>query len=178
MTLDTIKKELSDSIRCIPNFPKPGIKFRDITTLLNDAKAFNLLIKFLESRYRDYDIDFIAGIESRGFILGGALASRLDLGFIPIRKKGKLPFTTVSEKYELEYGFDSMEIHIDAFRGKNDAKVLLIDDLIATGGTANASIRLIKSIGGICVEACFLLNLMEFNAVSKMKNKVFTILDI
>lgn len=178
MTLDMVRKELSDSIRCIPNFPKPGIQFRDITTLLNNHKAFRILMDFLESRYMDYDIDFIAGIESRGFIFGGALASRLDLGFIPIRKKGKLPFTTVSEKYELEYGFDAMEIHIDAFCGKSEARVLLIDDLIATGGTANASIRLIESIGGICVEACFLLNLVEFNAVSKMKNKVFTILDI
>lgn len=178
MTLDIVRKELLDSIRCIPNFPKPGIQFRDITTLLNNNKAFSLLMDFLESRYRDYDIDFIAGIESRGFIFGGALASRLDLGFIPIRKKGKLPFTTVSEKYELEYGFDAMEIHIDAFRGKSDAKVLLIDDLIATGGTANASIRLIESIGGTCVEACFLLQLVEFDAISKMKYKVFTILDI
>ena len=178
MTLDIVRKELSDSIRCVLNFPKPGIRFRDITTLLNNHKAFSLLMQFLESRYKDYDIDFIAGIESRGFIFGGALATRLDLGFIPIRKKGKLPFTTVSEKYELEYGFDAMEMHIDAFCGKNNARVLLIDDLIATGGTANAGIRLIESMGGICVEACFLLNLTEFNAISKMKNKVFTILDI
>lgn len=178
MTLDAVRRELSDSIRCIPNFPKPGIQFRDITTLLNNGYAFGLLMQFLESRYRCYEIDFVAGIESRGFIFGGALATRLGVGFIPIRKKGKLPFTTVSEKYELEYGFDAMEIHIDALCGKNGARVLLIDDLIATGGTANAGIRLIESIGGICVEACFLLNLTEFNAVGKMKNKVFTILDI
>lgn len=178
MTLDIVRKELSDSIRCIPNFPKPGIKFRDVTTLLNNHKAFSLLMNFLESRYKDYDIDFIAGIESRGFIFGGALASRLGLGFVPIRKKGKLPFTTVSEKYELEYGFNTMEIHIDAFCGKSEAKILLIDDLIATGGSANASIRLIEAVGGVCIEACFLVHLMEFNAVSKMKNKVFTILDI
>lgn len=178
MTLDALRDELKDSIRCVPNYPKPGIQFRDITTLLNNSSKFNTLMQFLESRYINYDIDFIAGIESRGFIFGSALATRLGIGFIPIRKKGKLPFTTVSQKYELEYGFDEMEIHIDAFCGKHDAKILLIDDLIATGGTANASIKLIEAIGGTCIEVCFLLNLIEFDAVNKIKARVFTILDI
>lgn len=180
MNLEILQNELSGTIRAVPDFPKPGIQFKDITTLINNAKAFNMLMEFLEERYKKIDLDFIAGIESRGFIFGAALATRLKKGFVPIRKKGKLPFTSVAEKYVLEYGFDEVEIHIDAFRDIQKAKVLLIDDLIATGGTAEASVKLINSIGGNCVEACFLLRLLDFDAVDKIKQytKVFTILDI
>ncbi|RDU56694.1 adenine phosphoribosyltransferase [Helicobacter sp. MIT 99-5507] len=180
MNLEILQNELSGTIRTVPDFPKPGIQFKDITTLINNAKAFNMLMEFLEERYKKNDLDFIAGIESRGFIFGAALATRLKKGFVPIRKKGKLPFTSVAEKYVLEYGFDEVEIHIDAFRDIQKAKVLLIDDLIATGGTAEASVKLINSIGGNCVEACFLLRLLDFDAVDKIKQytKVFTILDI
>jgi adenine phosphoribosyltransferase len=151
------KDFLLSSIRDVPDFPKPGIIFKDITTLLNNKEAFNLLIDHLEERYKDYNLDFIAGIESRGFIFGSALASRLKIGFVPVRKKGKLPYTTVSEKYALEYGYDEVEIHIDAFK-ESEAKVLLIDDLIATGGTAEAAAKLIKKIHEDVVEACFIIN--------------------
>ncbi len=180
MNIESLQQELHNKIRVISDFPKPGIQFRDITTLINDANSFNMLIDFLEQRYKSYNLDFIAGIESRGFIFGAALATRLKIGFIPIRKKGKLPFTTVAEKYTLEYGFDEMEIHIDAFRDKKNANVLLIDDLIATGGTAEASIKLIESIGGKCIEACFLLYLLEFDSIKRIERytKVWTILNV
>lgn len=180
MDLEILQNRLSQTIRNVPDFPKPGIQFKDITTLLNDAESFNMLMDFLESRYKEFDLDFVAGIESRGFIFGAALATRLGVGFVPIRKKGKLPFTAVVEKYALEYGFDEVEIHIDAFRGVKNAKVLLVDDLIATGGTAEAGVKLINSVGGSCIEACFLLRLLGFDAVDRIKQyaEVFTILDI
>ena len=180
MNLATLQHELHQTIRNIPDFPIPGIQFKDITTLLNNARAFNMLMEFLQERYKGFDLDFIAGIESRGFILGAALATRLGIGFVPIRKKGKLPTTVVVEKYALEYGFGEVEIHIDAFKNIQNAKVLLVDDLIATGGTAEAGVKLINSIGGNCIEACFLLRLLEFDAVDKIKQytKVFTILDV
>ncbi len=164
-----IVTRVSDAIRDIPDFPKPGIIFKDITTLLNDAEAFGALMAHLEGRYRSYDLDFVAGIESRGFIFGAALATRLGVGFVPIRKKGKLPYTTVSEKYALEYGVDEVEIHIDAFRDKKDAKVLLIDDLIATGGTAKAASELIEKVGARCVEACFVIELDFLNGSKNLR---------
>jgi adenine phosphoribosyltransferase len=117
-----IEKILNEAIRTIPDFPKKGIMFKDITTLLNNSEAFKSLIDFLKERYKDKNIDFVAGIESRGFIFGSALAYALGVGFVPIRKKGKLPYTTISEKYSLEYGFDEVEIHIDAFRDKKKSK--------------------------------------------------------
>lgn len=179
-SLESLQTELRATLRNIPDFPKPGIQFKDITTIFNNAPVFGHLMDFLESRYKSYDIDFIAGIESRGFIVGAALAAKLGVGFVPIRKKGKLPFTTVVEKYALEYGYDEVEIHIDAFGEKESAKILLVDDLIATGGTAEAGIKLIESIGGICVEALFLLRLSEFDSVEKLSKmtKVFSILDV
>ena len=139
------KKIILDSIRDIPDFPKAGIVFKDITTLLNNPKALNTLMNHLEKRYQSYELDYIAGIDARGFIFGSILADRLKVGFVPVRKKGKLPYTTVAEKYALEYGVDEVEIHIDAFP-KENARVLLIDDLIATGGTAKAAVSLINKV--------------------------------
>jgi len=159
MLKDEDKKIIVGAIREIPDFPQPGVIFKDISTILNDAQAFGLLMDHLKERYIDMDLDFIAGIDARGFIFGAALARDLGVGFVPIRKKGKLPYTTISEKYALEYGFDEVEIHIDAFRNKKGARVLLIDDLIATGGTAFAAANLIEKSGGKCVESCFIMSL-------------------
>jgi len=177
---DEQKKILLDSIRDVPDFPKPGILFKDITTLLNNAEAFSLLMNHLEEHYREYNLDFIAGIESRGFIFGAALAAKLDIGFVPIRKKNKLPFTTIAEKYALEYGVDEVEIHIDAFREKKGARVLLIDDLIATGGTAEAAAKLIKAANAECIEACFIMNLTFLNGKNRLNDltSVYSILEI
>ena len=174
------KKIILDSIRDIPDFPKPGIMFKDITTLLNNPKAFSTLMNHLENRYKEMNLDYIAGIDARGFIFGAALADRLGIGFVPIRKKGKLPGTTVCEKYELEYGFDEVEIHIDAFSQKENARVLLIDDLIATGGTAAAAAKLVGDTKAILVESCFLLNLTFLDGQKRLKDiaPVYTILDI
>jgi len=160
------KQIITDAIREIPDFPKPGVIFKDISTILNNAQAFGLLMDHLKERYTQMNLDFIAGIDARGFIFGAALARDLGLGFVPIRKQGKLPYTTISEKYALEYGIDEVEIHIDAFRGVENARVLLIDDLIATGGTAFAAANLIEKSGGKCVESCFIMNL-EFLGGSK-----------
>ena len=152
---------LSESIREIENFPIDGVVYKDITTLLNNPKYYKALLNSLESRYADRNIDYIAGIDSRGFIFGAALADRLSLGFVPIRKKGKLPHDTYSETYDLEYGADTIEIHKDAFNNDTNAKVLLIDDLIATGGTAIAAHKLIEKTGAECVGACFILEVSE-----------------
>ena len=171
---------LLKSIRCIKDFPKPGIVFRDITTLLNDKKAFDFLMDHLTDRYKDLDIDFIAGIESRGFIFGAALAARLKTPFAPIRKPKKLPYITISQKYSLEYGVDEVQIHIDAFGEKKGARVLLIDDLIATGGTAKASIELINQTNATCVEACFLIDLIDLKGSELIRplTKVYSILEV
>lgn len=174
------KQTILGAIRSIPDYPKPGILFKDITTLLNDSINFNLLMDHLADYYESKPIDFIAGIESRGFIFGAALAVKLKLPFVPIRKPGKLPFTTVSEKYSLEYGFDEVEIHIDAFERKERKNVLLIDDLIATGGTAKASVSLINKVGGKCTEACFIVNLTPLQGDKDIKNltNVYSVLEI
>jgi adenine phosphoribosyltransferase len=175
------KSYLLNSIRDVKDFPKPGIIFKDITTLLNDEKAYNFLMDHLCERYENQDIDFVAGIESRGFIFGAALASRLKCGFVPIRKPGKLPYTTISEKYSLEYGVDEIEIHIDAFSSKKEKpKVLLIDDLIATGGTATAAVNLLNKVGVNCFEACFLLNLTFLQGDEQIKKhtNVYSILEV
>ena len=167
---------IRNSIRTIPDFPKPGIMFKDITTLLNNKEAFNLLLDILEERYKNYHLDYIAGIDARGFIFAAALAARLKLGFVPIRKKGKLPYTTVSEKYALEYGVDAVEIHIDAFNNKKGARVLLVDDLLATGGTASAANRLIERVGAKCIEACFIIELTFLNGKKRLQTPVFSII--
>jgi adenine phosphoribosyltransferase len=164
------KKIITDAIREIPDFPKPGIVFKDISTILNNAEAFGLLMDHLKERYLSMELDFVAGIDARGFIFGAALARDLGVGFVPVRKKGKLPYTTISEKYSLEYGFDEVEIHIDAFRGIKDARVLLIDDLIATGGTAFAAANLIEKSGGKCVESCFIMSLDFLGGSKKLEN--------
>jgi len=172
------KQILLASIRDIPDFPKPGIVFKDITTLLNNPKAYQTLMNHLEERYRDMGIEYVAGIDARGFIFGAALADRLGVGFVPVRKKGKLPYTTVSEKYTLEYGFDEVEIHIDAFGEAKGAKVLLIDDLIATGGTAKAAANLINKVGAVCVEACFVMELSFLNGREGFDVPVYSLLQI
>jgi len=174
------KNIIISSIRDIPDFPKPGIVFKDITTLLNDSEAYSLLMTHLHEKYKDYNLDFIAGIESRGFIFGSALAVSLGLGFVPIRKPGKLPSTVVSEKYSLEYGTDEVQIHLDAFRGKDGARVLLVDDLIATGGTAVAAANLINKAGGNCVEACFVVELGFLPGRGKLEDltEVYSILTV
>jgi len=179
------KQIILDSIRDIPDFPKPGIIFKDISTLLSNAKALNTLMSHLEERYKSYDLDYIAGIDARGFIFGSILADRLGLGFVTIRKKGKLPYTTVAEKYSLEYGFDEVEVHIDAFGENgccsttgNPAKVLLIDDLIATGGTATAAASLINKVGAECVEVCFIMELDFLKGSKNIKAPVYSVLHI
>ncbi len=174
------KKYLLDSIRAIKDFPKKGIVFRDITTLLNNKEAFSFLINHLIEKYKNSNIDYIAGIESRGFIFGAALSAKLELPFIPIRKPGKLPGKCLQEKYFLEYGEDILEIHIDAFNNTKNARVLLIDDLIATGGTAIAAVKLIQRLNANCIEACFLLNLKDLEGSKQLSQltSVYSVLEI
>ena len=159
--------DVKGKIRTIPNFPKPGIMFRDITTLLNDADGFHHVILHFAERYSKMDIDVVAGIESRGFILGGAVAAFLKKGFVPIRKKGKVPGKVVRYEYELEYGKDVIEMHEDAI--KKGQRVLIIDDLVATGGTCSAAIKLVESIGGKVVEAAFVVDLPALKGREKLK---------
>lgn len=169
--------KLKDKIRTIPNFPKQGIMFRDITTLLKDKDGVQKLIELLYDRYKDFQIDAIAGIESRGFAIAGMLAGRLGTGLVLIRKPGKLPAETISESYNLEYGTDKIEIHKDAISPKQ--KILLIDDLIATGGTALASCKLINQLQGEIVECCFPIELPELKGREKLEqegNKVFSLI--
>jgi len=151
--------------------------FRDITTLLKDAHAFNYVIEKFHERYKSMQIDLVAGIESRGFIIGGALASKLNKGFIPIRKEGKLPHKTEKESYELEYGRATVEIHADAI--PKGAKVLLVDDLIATGGTALAACRLIEKLNGKVVECAFIIGLPDLGGMKKLQEryKIITLVD-
>jgi adenine phosphoribosyltransferase len=158
---------LKDTIRTIKDYPKPGIMFRDITTLLADARAFRRAIDELVQPYAGLKISKVAGIEARGFILGGAVAHQISAGFIPIRKKGKLPHETVSIAYSLEYGIDQMEMHKDAVvRGE---KVVLVDDLIATGGTAEAACRLLTQMGAEIVAACFIIDLPDLGGAKKIE---------
>ncbi len=167
--------KLKNNIRTIPDFPKPGIMFRDITTLLKDKESFKKLIDILYERYKDYNIDLVAGIESRGFIIAGILAEKLNSGLILIRKPGKLPAETIAENYELEYGLDRVEIHKDAI--SKGQKVLLIDDLIATGGTALASCKLIEKLEGEVVECCFTIELPDLKGREKLsKYPVFSLI--
>ena len=162
-----IKSELAASIRSIPDYPKPGIIFRDITTLLGDARAFRRAVDELVQNYAGMKIDKIAGMEARGFILGGAVAHQLSAGFVPIRKKGKLPHATVSVDYALEYGVDSIEMHQDAIAAGE--RVLVADDLIATGGTADAAVRLLRQLGADIVAAAFVIDLPELGGAARIE---------
>ncbi|GAB4526654.1 MAG: adenine phosphoribosyltransferase [Amphiplicatus sp.] len=159
--------DLKSVIRTIPDYPKPGIMFRDITTLLTDARGFRRAVDELVQPLAGAKIDKVAGIEARGFILGGAIAHQLCVGFVPVRKKGKLPYRTISESYALEYGVDEVEIHVDAI--KEGDKVLLVDDLIATGGTAGAAIRLIERAGGTVVLCSFVVDLPDLGGSAKLR---------
>jgi len=160
--------ELDKCIRAIPDFPKPGILFRDITTLLNDKEAFKSAIDQLADLVKDVNFDYIVAAESRGFIFGGALAYKLGCGLVPVRKPGKLPGKTHSHTYALEYGEDSLEIHQDAF--PEGAKVLILDDLLAIGGTANAMVNLVKKLKAEIVGIAFLIELAALNGKDKIKD--------
>ena len=161
--------DLKDFIRTIPDYPKPGIQFRDVTTLIADPVGLRASVDMLLRPFITADIDYVAGIEARGFILGGAVAHELGRGFIPIRKKGKLPGETIGQDYQLEYGMDRIEIHSDAIK-KGD-RVLIIDDLIATGGTAEAAIELVRRAGGDVVAAAFVVDLPDIGGRAKLEAK-------
>ncbi len=158
---------IKDHIRTIPDHPRPGIMFRDITTLLGDARAFRTAVDLMVQPYAGVRVDKVAGIEARGFILGGAVAHQLSVGFVPVRKKGKLPWRTLGQEYALEYGTDTMEVHEDAL--KADEHVLLVDDLIATGGTALAAVKLIERLGARAVGASFIVDLPDLGGLEKLR---------
>ena len=163
--------ELKQKIRNVPDFPQKGIVFRDITTLLRDGVAFKAVIDLLHERYREKPLDVIVGIESRGFIFGAALADRLGVGFIPARKPGKLPAATVSEAYDLEYGQATLEIHQDAIA--DGVRTLIIDDLLATGGTLAAACKLVERLGGRITEVCVIIELSFLNGKAKLDGRPF-----
>lgn len=162
------KKNLKDYIRNIPDFPKPGILFRDITTLLKDKKAFKEAVDGLSAKYKNKKIDVVVAVEARGFILGGAIAHRLGAGFVPVRKSGKLPYKTNSVTYALEYGTDTLEMHRDAL--KQGDKVLIVDDLLATGGTVRAVTDLVRQLRGEIVGIAFLIELADLKGKDKLKD--------
>ncbi|UUP16356.1 adenine phosphoribosyltransferase [Nitratireductor thuwali] len=163
----SLEEALRASIRTIPDYPRPGIQFRDITTLLGNARAFRRSVDELVHPYAGLKIEKVAGIEARGFILGGAMAHQLSSGFIPIRKKGKLPHETVRVAYSLEYGLDEIEMHRDAVNAGD--KVILVDDLIATGGTAEAAVKLLRQMGAEIVAACFVIDLPDLGGRAKLE---------
>jgi adenine phosphoribosyltransferase len=168
-------EELRKVVREVPDFPKKGILFYDITTLLKDGKAFAEAVDALSERYEGKEIDAVVAIEARGYIFGPAMAYRLGVGFIPMRKPGKLPAKTIQETYELEYGTDTIEMHEDAVEAGQ--KVLVVDDLLATGGTAAAACRLVEKAGGQVVECCFLIELSFLNGRDKLGSReVFSLL--
>ncbi|MBI5318040.1 adenine phosphoribosyltransferase [Bradyrhizobium sp.] len=163
----TFEHDLKATVRTIPDYPKKGILFRDITTLLGEPRAFRRAVDELVQPWAGLKIDKVAGIEARGFILGGAVAHQVSAGFVPIRKKGKLPHTTVSIAYSLEYGIDEMEMHVDAI--KPGERVILVDDLIATGGTAEGAVKLLRKIGANVLAACFIIDLPELGGADKLR---------
>jgi adenine phosphoribosyltransferase len=158
---------IKDRIRTVPNWPAPGVMFRDITPLLKDPRTLRVLVDLFVHRYMGQGLDLVAGIDARGFILGAIVAYELNLGFVPIRKKGKLPYATVAEEYELEYGSATVELHADAC--KPGDRVLLIDDLVATGGTMIAGARLIERLGGIVLEAAAIVDLPELGGSARLR---------
>jgi adenine phosphoribosyltransferase len=166
---------IKSKIRTVPDYPKKGIMFRDITTLVKDPVGFRLVIDSLTQRYisANMDFDVIVGIESRGFIIGGALSYTLGKGFVPIRKKGKLPAAIVAQEYDLEYGTDQIEIHTDSI--SQGERILLVDDLLATGGTALAAAALLEKLGGVVIEMCFIVNLPDVGGEAKLKKKNYSI---
>ena len=161
------KLDLKKHIRSIPDFPKPGILFKDITTLLKNKGAFKQAVDVLAAKYKNKKIDLVVAVEARGFILGGAIAHRLGAGFVPIRKKGKLPHKTNSVTYELEYGTDTLEMHQDAI--KPGEKVLIVDDLLATGGTVKAVTDLVRQLQGKIVGIAFLIELKDLKGINKLE---------
>ena len=165
---------IKSRIRTIPNFPKEGIMFRDISTLLSDPEGLQMVVKNFQKRYQNRDdVDLIVGIEARGFIIGSLLAYALNKGFVMIRKPGKLPGHTITQEYQLEYGIDAMEIHSDAFAP--DTKILLVDDLIATGGTIMAAVALVEKLGGIILETAFIVDLPDIGGSKKLKENGYKI---
>jgi adenine phosphoribosyltransferase len=167
MTSPAFEHDLKSRIRTIPDYPKPGIMFRDITTLLGDPRSFRRAVDELVQPWAGMKIDKVAGIEARGFILGGAVAHQVSAGFVPVRKKGKLPHTTVRIAYSLEYGLDEMEVHEDAVvKGE---RVILVDDLIATGGTAEGAVKLLRQLGAQVLAACFVIDLPELGGADKLR---------
>lgn len=167
---------IKSRIRTVPHYPRQGVMFRDITTLLKDPVGFRITINELVNRYTGTRIDKIAGIESRGFIIGAALAFQLGVGFVPIRKQGKLPAETIGHDYELEYGSDRIEMHVDAV--SHGDRILLVDDLIATGGTAEAAVKLIEKMGGKIIECCFVIDLPDLGGRKRLEKhgqKVFAL---
>ena len=164
---------IKSRIRTVPHWPKKGIMFRDITTLLKDPVGLKICVEDFLKRYKNKDIDIVVGIDSRGFILGGALAYLLGKGFVPVRKKGKLPAETEREEYALEYGTDIIEIHKDAI--EKGQKVLIVDDLIATGGTANAAANLVKKLGGKVIEFAFIVDLPDLGGRKKLESAGYSV---
>jgi len=162
-----LEHDLKAAIRNIPDYPKPGIMFRDITTMLGNARAFRRAVDELVQPWAGMKIDKVAGIEARGFILGGAVAHQVSAGFVPIRKKGKLPHKRVSIAYSLEYGLDEMEMHEDAV--EKGERVILVDDLIATGGTAEGAVKLLRQMGAEVLAACFIIDLPELGGADKLR---------
>jgi adenine phosphoribosyltransferase len=179
MNIEEMSKDLEfikKSIRTIPNFPKQGIIYRDITTLIGNPEALNKTINIMVDRYKERDIDIVAGIEARGFIFGGILADRLYKSFVPIRKKGKLPHETVSQEYKLEYGTDTIEAHKDAI--SPGQKVLIVDDLLATGGTGQAAAKLVEKLQGKVKELAFVVGLPDLKGKEKLARwPIYTMLE-
>ncbi len=169
-------EHIKNKIRTIPNWPKQGVMFRDITTLLLDGEGLNDIVKEFKKRYENVKIDKVAGIEARGFIIGALLAYELGVGFVPIRKKGKLPAETASMEYDLEYGSDSIEVHKDAINEGD--KVLLTDDLVATAGTCMAAVNLIENLGGKIVECSFIVELPDLNGRKRLENKGYKVFSL
>lgn len=167
---------IKNSIRTIPNFPKKGIMFRDITTLIGNREVYGKTIDMLYRRYRNLSIDVVAGIESRGFIFGGSLAYKLNAKFVPVRKPGKLPYETIKQEYSLEYGSNSLEIHRDAI--KKGERVLIVDDLLATGGTAEAAANLVERLEGNILGCAFIIGLPALKGRERLsKRNVYTMVD-
>lgn len=167
--MERMMERLKQKIRDVPDFPKPGIVFKDITPLLADVRSFQLVIDTFAKRYADKSVDTVVAVESRGFIFGAALAYRIDAAFVPVRKKGKLPFKTEAVEYDLEYGKDRIEVHQDAVHP--GSRVLVIDDVLATGGTAKATCDLVERVGGKIVECAFVIELGFLNGREKLKGR-------